>query len=128
MPRRMVRSLSSLSSKLDPLRLEDLGGEIALAGVAEDGDHRLARAELARDAEGSTGVRTGGDSDQDSLLAGQAARVVGGFVVGNGDDVVVDVGVEDLGNEARTDPLNAVEAGIAAREHRRGCGLDGDDA
>ena len=45
--------------------------EVALAGVAQDGDHGLARAELARDVERDLDRRARGDADQQALAPRQ---------------------------------------------------------
>ena len=50
-----------------------------------------------------------------------------GVVVLDGDDLVVDPGVEDVGHKAGADTLDLVRAGLALGEHRGGGGLDGDD-
>ena len=62
--------------------------------------------------------RAGGDAGQHPFPAGQlAARRVGvGF--GNGDDLVIDRGIQHFGHEARADALQAVGPCLAAFQHR----------
>ena len=50
-----------------------------------------------------------------------------GVLVLDGDDLVVDLGVEDVGHKAGADTLDLVRACLALGEHRGGGGLDGDD-
>ena len=59
--------------------------------------------------------------------AAAACAVAMASLVGAGDDLVEDVAVEHGRDEARADALDAMRARRAAREHRRGLGLDADD-
>ena len=47
-------------------------------------------------------------------------------LVGDGDDLVDDLAVEDAGHEARADALDLVRAGLTAGEHGRILGLERD--
>src|SRR5699024_3508450 len=70
---------------------------------------------------------TGGDAYEQALLLRDLTGPVEGGVVVDGDDLVVDLGVEDLGHEVRAETLNRVRSGLALAQDRRGCGLDRDD-
>src|SRR5262249_49611020 len=48
--------------------------------------------------------------------------------IADGDELVVDLAIEDAGDEAGADALDGVEAGLAAGEDGGAGGLDGDDA
>ena len=48
-------------------------------------------------------------------------------VVLDGDDLVIDLGVEDVGHKTGADTLDLVRAGLTLREHRGSGGLDGDN-
>src|SRR4029077_13060114 len=85
-------------------------------------------AELARDADGGGAIGARRDADPQTLEARDRTAVGGRGLVGDGEDLVVDAGVQDVGDEARADSLNVVVARLAAREHRRRSGLDGGDA
>src|SRR5690606_11463104 len=64
---------------------------------------------------------------QDPLLAGEAPGGGDGVVVGDGDDLVVDGGIEHGRHEAGPDPLLAVRARLPAGEDGALGGLDGHD-
>jgi hypothetical protein len=60
-----------------------------------------------------------------SLLRAAAARRGDGFVVGDLDDFVDQLGVQDRWHKACADALNLVRAGFAAAEDRAVGGFDG---
>src|SRR6478736_5226558 len=104
------------------------GGEVALAERRDDHDDQLpgvlgALAELDRGVHGGAG----GDADEQPLLLRGPARDGDGGVGVHVDDLVVDVGVEDLRDEVRPDALDLVRAGLAAVEDRRLGRLDAHD-
>jgi hypothetical protein len=55
----------------DSLGLEEIGGEIAFAGIAKDYDDEFAAAQTAGDLKRRATVRTGGDADQYAFFTGQ---------------------------------------------------------
>src|SRR5690606_6239045 len=70
-------------------------GEVALAGVAEEGDdQRVGIVDAAGDAEGDVGDEAGGAADEEPLLAGEPAGHGEGVAVGDGDVVVDHAAVE----------------------------------
>src|SRR5213079_3311132 len=109
--------------------LEQVGGDVALAGVGEEYDDRLAR-EGGEGGERKGGVQgsAGGDAGDDALLAGKAAGAREGILIGDGDHLVDDRAVQDGGNEPDTDAGHLVGAGRPAGQDRRPRGFDGDDA
>src|SRR5262249_41971298 len=113
-------SLSS-SVTLDALGLEERCREIAFAGVAEDRQDDGSTAEPAGDPDCRRAVRPRRDADQQTLVARERPCVLGRLLVAHREDLVVALGVQILGPEARPDSLDAVEARSAAREHWR-CG------
>src|SRR5690625_1965762 len=93
------------------------GGEVALAEVRDDDDDRLALGlRTCGDLERRGDGRTGGDAREDALLGGEPARRLDGLVEVDVDDLVVDLGVEDLRDEVRADALDLVRSGLAAVE------------
>ena len=72
-------------------------------------------------------VCAGRDADQQAFFAAEPPRHLDRFVVGDRDDLVVDLAVQDAGHEAGADALDRVDAGAAALEHRRTGRLHGDD-
>src|SRR5450759_1346050 len=71
--------------------------------------------------------RTRRDPDEQALLGGGRARGGDRVVAGHVDDLVVDRGVQDLGDEVRAEALDLVRTRCAAVEDRRLGRLDGDD-
>ena len=107
--------------------VEEDGGEVALAGAGDDDDDELARVfGVVGELEGGVDGGAGGDADQDAFLFGQAAGHGEGVVVGDLDDLVDEVGVEDFGDEAGAEAGDLVRAGRAAGEDGAIGGLDGD--
>src|SRR5262249_57415880 len=113
----------SPSVTLDALGLEERCREIAFAGVAEDRQDDGSTAEPAGDPDCRRAVRPRRDADQQTLVARERPCVLGRLLVAHREDLVVDLGVQILGHEARTDPLDAVKARLAAGEHGRCGGL-----
>src|SRR5206468_3180117 len=71
-------------------------------------------------------VAARGDPGEDALLAGEAAGPFEGLVVADLLDSGQERRVQVLGDEAGTDALDLVQAGLAAGDDRRCLGLDGD--
>jgi hypothetical protein len=67
-----------------------------------------------------------GDANEDAFLFGEAAGHGEGFIVGDLNDLVDELGVEDLGDEAGADALDLVRAGLAAGEDGAVGGFHGD--
>ena len=65
---------------------------------------------------------------QDALARGEQVRQLDRLLVGAGEHLVEQIAVEDLGDEARADALDAVRPGRPAREDGGRRGLDRDDA
>ena len=83
--------------------------------------------ELARHLQRRMAVGAGGNPDQDAFVARQTPRARRRILVGDGDDLVVHVLVEDVRHETGADALDLVVARLAARQHRRRRRLDRDD-
>src|SRR5690349_6822019 len=99
--------------------LEEDGGQVALAERGDDHDDRLALVLLALgdlDRGGDRGA--GADADEQALLRGGAARPLHGGLGVDVDDLVVDLGVEDLGDEVGAEALDLVRTGLPAVEDR----------
>src|SRR5699024_7591545 len=100
--------------------------EVALTERRDDDDDQLARV-LGALADLDRGMERGtrGDPDEQALLLGGATRDGDGRVGVDVEDLVVDRGVEDLGDEVRAEALDLVRAGRSAVEDRRLGRLDG---
>src|SRR5262249_61775026 len=103
---------------------EEVGGQVALAGIREDHAHDRPPPEATRHADGRRARGPRGDAHEQPLVAGQRAGLHRGLFIGYRDHLVVDRGVEDLRTESRTDPLETVEPRLAAGEDRRTAGPD----
>ena len=69
----------------------------------------------------------GGDADQHALLVADLLAGGKGVLVGDGDDLIVDLGVQHVGHKAGTDALNLVRARSALAQHGGGSRLNGHD-
>src|SRR3954452_10798303 len=99
------------------LRTEERHRDVALARVGQHRDDPLAAhlrppCELARRPD----VRAARDPAEDALGAGERERGLDGVLVGDRDDLVEQLAVEDRRHEARADAVDAVRPGGAARE------------
>src|SRR5580704_5523835 len=112
---------------LDALGLKQVGGEIALAGIAKDHHNHLAASETLGDLQGGTTVGARGDADQYSFFARQTPRVLRRLFVAYGDDLLVDVSIEVLRHETRADALYLVKTRLATGQNRRILRFDRDD-
>ena len=93
------------------------GGQIAVAGVGQKDDDVLACVLGALcQLDGSPDSSTGGDAHQNAFLVADQAAGGKGVVIFDGNDLVVDLGVQHVGDEARY--LSCPEQG-----HRR-CAQD----
>ena len=71
--------------------------------------------------------RTGGNADEQAFTVGELARCIEGILVLYTDDLVVNLGVEHIRNEACADALNLVRAALAGGQDRRGIRLNGNN-
>src|ERR1700675_3746617 len=86
---------------------EEGGAQVALAERGDDHDDELARALApAPHFHGGPDGRAGRDADEEAFFTRRAAGRREGVVVLHPDDLVVDLRVEDLGDEARADALD----------------------
>ena len=69
----------------------------------------------------------GGNADQDAFLSADKSACGKRIFVGNRDDLVIDLCVEHIGNEACTDTLNFMCARDALRQNGRRSRLDSND-
>src|SRR5699024_11387438 len=107
---------------------EQRGRQVALTEVGEDDDDALAGVLLTRgDGLGGRECGTGGDAHEQALLLRDLTGAVEGGVVVDGDDLVVDLGVEDLGHEVRAETLNRVRSVLALAQDYRWGGLERDE-
>ena len=104
-------------------------GEVALAGIREQGDNGVAcifrsLGQLRRRKD----RRAGRNADEQALLPRQRAAGGKGVLIFHGEDLVIDGGVERLRHEARADALDLVRAGRALGQDRRTGRLNRNDA
>ena len=80
-----------------------------------------------RQLDGRPDGRAGGDAHQHTL--GMADQLAGGegVVVRDGDDLVIDLRIQHVGDKARADALDLVAAGVALAQDGGILRLDGDD-
>ena len=81
----------------------------------------------AGDLQRRPGDRATGNAGEDRLLSCQPAGRGDGVFVGHPDHFIVDLGVQQSGNEPGADALLPVRRRLAAREHRAFGRLDGHD-
>src|SRR5579875_1001389 len=99
---------------LDTLVLEEVGGQVALAGIAEHCGNHLARSKPACDPYRGTTVRAGRYPHQQSFFPSQASRPDRGFLVADRHDLVVDFLVQNLRNKTGTDALDLVKPWLSS--------------
>jgi len=111
-----------------PQAVEEHRGQVALPEARDDDDDRLALVGgTLRDLLGRGERGAGGQADEQPVERGGPAGEVDGGVDVDVDDLVVDAGVEGLGNEVGADALDLVRTGLAAVEDRGLLGLDADE-
>ena len=103
------------------------GGQVTVAGIGQQSNDLLAcvlgaLCQLQRSPDRSTGR----DTHQNAFLVADQAAGGKGVVIFDGDDLVVDLGVQHVGDEACADALDLVGAGDAGGQHGGGLGLHGD--
>src|SRR5436305_648510 len=103
--------------------------QVLQPGVADDGDHAPAGAQLFRPLQGHPDVRSGGDAAEDPLLAGQPAPGGQGVLVAHGHDLVREVQPADGRHEAGAHPFETVPPVRSLAGQGPGIlGFDGDAA
>src|SRR5262249_23583304 len=85
-----------------------LRAEVSLASVGQDGEHTFTGAEFRGDQAAGVKNRSRGDPAKNPLLLRKATRRAPRIVVRNRDETIDHVFIEDIRNEAGTDPLNFV--------------------
>ena len=108
--------------------LEQRRRQVAFAEVREDDDDVLAG--VFRTRCNLFGCCQGGpcaDAHQRAVFACHAACGFECFFVADGLNFVVELSVEDFGNEVSSDALNGVRACLAFRQKRRSFRFDGND-
>src|SRR6185312_16791631 len=94
--------------------------QLAFGEGWDDNHHGLAGVFRARaDDDGRLKRRPGRDADRHAFETGDEARIGDRILVRNGDDLVVNGGIEDLWRKAGAQPLNLVRAGLATRQNGR---------
>src|SRR5882724_2406809 len=99
------------------------GGEVALAGVVDDGDDGRELGMGAGELERGGHVAPAGDAAEDAFLGGQAAGGLDALLGGGGDDAGELGDVEVARDEAVADALDAVVPPLAPGEERALGGL-----
>src|SRR5919107_4448082 len=127
-PTRRLKVDSRATEASVPVRREERRRDVALARVGQHRDDPLAaRLGPLRQLERGRHGRAARHPGQDPLPRGEQVRVLDRLLVGAGEHLVDDVQVEDLGNEARADALDAVRARAPAGQHGGRRRLDADD-
>src|SRR5579875_1616807 len=108
--------------------LEKRRREVTLTEARDDHDDGLAgRLRGGGDLRSSSGRRPRGDADEQTLLGGRLAGPLQCLLEVDVDDLVVDLRVQDLRHEVRTEALDLVWSGLSAVEDRRLGRLHRDD-
>ena len=104
------------------------GGQITVTGVGQQDDDVLACVLGALcQLDGSPDGSTGRDAHQNAFLVADQAAGGKGVVIFDGDDLVVDLGVQHVGDEACADALDLVRTGGTLAQDRGGSRLNGHD-
>ena len=108
--------------------LKERRGEITVAGVGQEGDDGLA---LVLGALGKLDARpdsrTGGNAHEHTLAMADKFSRSKGVVIRNGDDLVINAGIQHVRHKARTNALDLVRTRSALAQDRGGGGFHGDD-
>lgn len=103
-------------------------GEIAVAGVGEEGDDGFSLIFRALcQLNGSPHRSAGGDTDKDAFRFADPLAGCKSGVVFDRDDLIINIGIQHGGNKACADALNLVRAGRALAQNGGGRRLYGDD-
>ena len=88
---------------------QQVGAEIALSRIGEDNDNILTLIFLKfAEPECRVAGGTGGDSAENTLSCSKLSCRINGLIVADGNDLVDDTAVENLGDKTGTDSLNFV--------------------
>ena len=122
-----IRDLRGQGQRFLAKRIEQDAGQVALAEAGQDDDDQLAGVLRARGylERGTTAAPEQMPTKRPSS-SGRRRAMAMRLVVGDLDDFVDELGVEDAGDESRAEALNLVRAGLAAGEHRAVRRLHGD--
>ena len=105
---------------------EQVCREVALARVGQQHHDRFSFSKAFGSLERGVERGSGRYAGEDPFLFREAPRRGPGFLIGDGDDIVVYFRVENVGHESRADSLDAVLSFFALREHGRGTDWAGD--
>jgi len=100
------------------LFVHERGAEVLLVVVAEDGDDGGVVRDFVLGSQGREEVAPGRDAHGEAKIEGQFLRHEDGVAVGNGDDFVEILKLDDFGHEFVGDALNAVLAHFTAGGQR----------
>src|SRR5579872_884881 len=107
--------------------IEQDAGQVTFPVAGQNGDDQFACVLGPRgDLESGDNGCSGADADKKAFFERQAARHGHGFVVGDLNNFIDELGIEDAGDETCADALNLVGTGFAAAEHGTVGGLHGD--
>ena len=91
-------------------------GRVALTSVRQDDDETLAgHARSMRDRQRGVQGGTAGDPCRDTFLASELELSTNGLLFGDGNDLVDDVTIQNIGDEARSEPRQMVRTCGTAR-------------
>ena len=104
------------------------GGQVTVAGIGQQSNDLLAcvlgaLCQLQRSPDRSTGR----DTHQNAFLVADETAGRKGILIGHGDDLIVDLGIQHIRHKARADALDLVRARNTLAQNGGGGGLDGDD-
>src|SRR5262245_31806052 len=96
---------------------KQLRTQIALAGVGQNGQNSFSFSQLFSCQTSCVQDRTGRYSAQDAFHFGQPAASVARVIVGDGNQSIDHLTVQNFGHKSGADTLNLMRAGFAAREY-----------
>ena len=104
-------------------------GKVAVTGIREKDNNGLPRVfrALGQLDSGPYGS-AGGDTHQHALALADLPASGKGILIGDRDNLVIDLGIQDGGNKPSADALDAMLTGDAGGKDGGGLRLDGDDA
>src|SRR5690349_1534117 len=120
-----TRRMREAARRSDEVFIE---AEIPFAGIGKQGDDVFAGAELARHFERDVNGGARADAHQETLFSSEGDFGVVGIAIADDADLVHDLAIEVLGDEARGESLNLGRPPLTAGQLRGALRLDGDDA